>query len=164
MRIDDATSIDKPRPTARHSLDGEIYPPRLSATTQELAHELLQPLNGGRDLKTARLTYLDSKILPGEEQRLNSTLLIPSLIDHFTGRLSWTEHDAQSLSLPATATQSSSTEPLGRKAILTLCAQVNQQLEQRHSQKLADYWSVTLPNGKTRSSVIISDKVQCPGD
>ncbi|MCJ2372466.1 hypothetical protein [Pseudomonas sp. RGM 3321] len=153
--------LTAPTRTARHSLDGEIYPPRLSATTQELAHELLQPLDDGLDLKAARLTYVDSKILPGEEQLLNSALLIPSLIDHFTGRLSWTEHDAQALALPATAMQSSSTEPLGRVAVLTLYAQVNQQLEQRHSQKLADYWSVTLPDGKTRSSVFISDKAQC---
>ncbi|RMP25098.1 hypothetical protein ALQ27_02893 [Pseudomonas syringae pv. delphinii] len=142
--------------------DSDTYPPTLSETVRELAHELLRTVKPELNIQTTWLAYRDSTLPPDAEPNRHSAPLIDSLIEHFTERLTWTNNEVLGFyPSPAATALTPAIEPLGRAAILTLYAQVNQQLEQRHSQKLADYWAVELPDGKTRSSALLADRIQC---
>ncbi|EPN22194.1 hypothetical protein A249_00855 [Pseudomonas syringae pv. actinidiae ICMP 18804] len=156
-----ATLTTHEHPVERPS-DSDTYPPTLSETVRELAHELLRTVKPGLNIQTTWLAYRDSTLPPDAEPNRHSAPLIDSLIEYFTGCLTWTSNEVLGFyPSPATTALTPAIEPLGRAAILTLYAQVNQQLEQRHSQKLADYWAVELPDGKTRSSALLADRIQC---
>ncbi|KPC35531.1 Uncharacterized protein ABJ99_3941 [Pseudomonas syringae pv. cilantro] len=144
------------------SLASDTYPPDFSKTTQELARSLLHPLKPDLNVETTWLTYRDSKVAPDDGANIHSVPLITSLVEHFTGRLNWTDNDVQGLyPSPSSTSQTPIIQPLGRAAVTDFYTRVSQQLEQFYSQKLADYWSVATPDGETRSSQLVAEQIEC---
>ncbi|WP_459200081.1 dermonecrotic toxin domain-containing protein [Pseudomonas tremae] len=142
--------------------DSETCLPDLAETVGELVHEALRMVKPDLNVHAAWLAYRDSRLPPDADDNVHSAPLIASLIEHFTGKLSWNDNEVQGIyPTPSVSTQTLVIEPLGRTAILTLYAHVRQQLEKRYSQKLADYWAAALPDGKTRRSEFLSDQIQC---
>lgn len=120
------------------------------------------PLKPELDVQTTWLTYLDSKEIPDEGANIHSVPLIPSLIEHFTGLLNWTDHDVQGLyPTPSSTSQTPAIQPLGRAAIATFYTRVSQQLEQFYSQKLADYWSIATSDGETKGHQFVAEQIEC---
>ncbi|WP_460383482.1 dermonecrotic toxin domain-containing protein [Pseudomonas amygdali] len=149
-------------PPPQRSLASDTYPPGFSKATQELASTLLSPLKPELDVQTTWLTYLDSKEIPDKGANIHSVPLIPSLIEHFTGLLNWTDHDVQGLyPTPSSTSQTPAIQPLGRAAIATFYTQVSQQLEQFYSQKLADYWSIATSDGETKGHQFVAEQIEC---
>ncbi|MDU8499361.1 hypothetical protein RYB01_09205 [Pseudomonas syringae] len=149
-------------PPPRSLLASDTYPPGFSKATQELASTLLYPLQPEMDVQTTWLTYRDSKEVPDEGANIHSVPLIPSLVEHFTGLLNWSDNDVQGLyPTPSSTSQTPAIHPLGRAAIATFYTQVSQQLEQFYSQKLADYWSVAAPDGETRERQFVAEQIEC---
>ncbi|KPW18810.1 Uncharacterized protein ALO83_00222 [Pseudomonas cannabina pv. alisalensis] len=155
-------SLIEHAPPVPHPIDNDIYPPDLGETTRQLTHDLLKQIKPELDIRTTWLAYRDSTLPPDAENRVHSAPMISSLIEHFTGHLSWTDNEVQGLYPEPLATAPTPViEPLGRAAILTLFDQVSQQLEPLYRQKLADYWGAALPAGKTRRAEFIAEKILC---
>ncbi|KAA8704938.1 dermonecrotic toxin domain-containing protein [Pseudomonas cannabina] len=156
-----ATLDTSPQPV-QPTPDSSTYPPALSDTIRELVHELLRTVKPGLDVQATWLAYRDSRLPPDAENNIHSAPLIDSLIEHFTGRLSWEDHEVQGFyPTPSASAQAPVIEPLGRTAILDLYAGVRQQLEPLHSRKLSDYWAFTRPEGGTRRSEFLAERIRC---
>lgn len=154
------------------SLASDTYPPDFSKTTQELARDLLHPLKPELDVETTWLTYRDSEVEFDHGRNIHRVPLIPGLIEYFTGHLQWIDNDVVALHPPLDArsptpdTQQPDIEPpaikpLGRAATVAFFTQVSEQLEQRYTAKLADYWSTATLNGETRSSRFVAEQIEC---
>lgn len=155
-------TLDTSPQSAQPTPDSSTYPPTLSDTVRELALELLRTVKPELDVQTTWLAYRDSTLPPDAEDSVYSAPLIASLIEHFTGRLSWNDNEVQGFyPTPSPSAQTFVINPLPRTAILTLFAEVNEQLEQRYTRELADYWGAALQDGKTRSSEFLAERVHC---
>lgn len=147
----------------RASAQGGHYPPSFADVARTFTIEYLSSHHPDLiiDVDATWLYCRDSRVPPHLPNPPKIQALLDSIINYFTGALTWTETEVQGLYTSSASTpDAQAIEGMGRVELINLYASAHQTLESRFISAIDQYWNQTLAGGETRRTAFIERRVR----